>query len=82
MGTDARATARAILTQTERDVSTTPSGSRFEFVVMASARAKQLLEGCRPRIDGEHKTARTALREVKTGALWTSDDGKGREEGQ
>ena len=51
-----------------------PPGSRFEFVVMASARAKQLLEGCRPRVEGPHKTARIALREVKTGALWTETD--------
>ena len=47
-----------------------PTGSRFEFVVMASARAKQLLEGCRPRVTGSHKTARTALHEIKAGALW------------
>ena len=44
--------------------------SRFEFVVMASARARQLLEGCRPRVEGAHKTARIALREVTSGALW------------
>ncbi len=48
-----------------------PSGSRFEFTVMASARARQLLEGCQPRVEGPQKTARIALREVKTGALWT-----------
>ena len=50
-----------------------PTGSRFEFVVMASARARQLLEGCEPRVEGPHKTARIALREVKTGALWTEE---------
>jgi DNA-directed RNA polymerase omega subunit len=44
--------------------------SRFELVVMASARARQLLEGCRPRVEGAHKTARIAQREVKSGALW------------
>lgn len=48
-----------------------PTGSRFEFVVMASARARQLLEGCQPRVEGPQKTARIALREVRTGALWT-----------
>jgi DNA-directed RNA polymerase omega subunit len=51
-----------------------PTGSRFEFVVVASARARQLLEGCRPRVEGPHKTARIALREVKTGALWTDGE--------
>jgi DNA-directed RNA polymerase omega subunit len=50
-----------------------PTGSRFEFVVMASARARQLLEGCEPRVEGPQKTARIALREVKTGALWTEE---------
>jgi DNA-directed RNA polymerase subunit K/omega len=44
--------------------------SRFEFVVMASARARQLLGGCRPRVEGAHKTARVAQQEVKSGALW------------
>jgi DNA-directed RNA polymerase subunit K/omega len=44
--------------------------SRFEFVVMASRRAHQLLEGCRPKVDGDHKPARLAQREVKSGALW------------
>jgi DNA-directed RNA polymerase subunit K/omega len=44
--------------------------SRFAFVAMASARARQLLEGCRPRVEGAHKTARIAQREVKSGALW------------
>jgi DNA-directed RNA polymerase subunit K/omega len=48
-----------------------PTGSRFEFVVMASARAKQLLDGCRPRVNAGAKTARIALHEVKAGALWT-----------
>ena len=46
--------------------------SRFEFVIMASARAHQLLEGCRPKVDGDHKPARLALREIRTGALWTA----------
>ncbi|HEY8550898.1 MAG TPA: DNA-directed RNA polymerase subunit omega [Vicinamibacterales bacterium] len=51
-------------------MTTTPTGSRFEFVAMASARAKQLLEGCRPRVAGSGKPARIAQREVQTGALW------------
>jgi DNA-directed RNA polymerase subunit K/omega len=49
---------------------TTQPGSRFEFVTMASARARQLLEGCRPRVEGGAKPARVAQREVQSGALW------------
>jgi DNA-directed RNA polymerase subunit K/omega len=52
-------------------MSTHPPNSRFEFVIMASARARQLLEGCRPKIDGQHKTARIAQHEVTVGALWS-----------
>jgi DNA-directed RNA polymerase subunit K/omega len=52
-------------------MSTQTPNSRFEFVVMASARAHQLLEGCRPKVEGHHKPARLAQREVKAGALWT-----------
>ena len=40
-----------------------PTGNRFEFVVMASARARQLLRGAQPREEGV-KTATIAQREV------------------
>jgi DNA-directed RNA polymerase subunit K/omega len=53
-----------------------PTGSRFEFVVMASARAKQLLEGCQPRVAAGRKTARIAVHEVKSRALWTEREEK------
>jgi DNA-directed RNA polymerase subunit omega len=44
--------------------------SRFEFVVVASARAKQLLQGCTPRVDDSAiKPARIALREVEAGQV-------------
>jgi DNA-directed RNA polymerase omega subunit len=44
--------------------------SRFEFVVVASARAKQLLQGCTPRVDNAAiKPARIALREVEAGEV-------------
>jgi len=44
--------------------------SRFEFVVVASARAKQLLQGCTPRVeDVAIKPARIALREVEAGQV-------------
>ena len=44
--------------------------SRFEFVAVASARAKQLLQGCTPRVtDDALKPARIALREVEAGEV-------------
>ncbi|MCC6162475.1 MAG: DNA-directed RNA polymerase subunit omega [Acidobacteria bacterium] len=47
------------------DRSTLPNA--FEFVVVASARAKQLLQGCVPKVDPSGKPARTAQREVLEG---------------
>ena len=41
----------------------------FEFVTVASARARQLLEGCLPKVDGSPKPARRALQEVQKGAV-------------
>lgn len=46
-----------------------PPSSRFEFVTVASHRARQLLQGCTPRVEAEAKPARTALREVMAGAV-------------
>ena len=40
-----------------------PKENRFEFVVMASARARQLLAGAAPREEGEKKVT-IAQREV------------------
>jgi DNA-directed RNA polymerase omega subunit len=40
-----------------------PKENRFEFVVVASARARQLLRGAEPREDGEKKVT-IAQREV------------------
>jgi DNA-directed RNA polymerase subunit K/omega len=59
-----------LMTETQQ-----PPASRFEFVTMASARARQLLRGCLPRVEGERKPARIAQREVKSGALWQDDQG-------
>ena len=41
----------------------------FEFVVMAGARAKQLLRGCTPRITGNEKLVRLAQKEVREGKV-------------
>ena len=47
-------------------------GNAFEFVVVASARAKQLLRGCTPRVEPTElpsKPARIAQREVEAGLV-------------
>lgn len=41
----------------------------FEFVVVAGARARQLLRGCTPRVAGAEKPARLAQKEVKEGKV-------------
>ena len=44
--------------------------NRFEFVVTAGARARQLLAGSVPRVEvGEHKKTTVAKREVLTRAV-------------
>ena len=47
--------------------------SRFEFVTVASARAKQLLNGCTPKVEGSSKPARRALQEVSAGVVKAVD---------
>ena len=41
--------------------------NKFELVVMAGARAHQLLRGCTPRIAGSEKPARLATQEIRQG---------------
>ena len=43
--------------------------NKFELVVMAGARAHQLLRGCTPRIEGSGKPARLATQEIKQGRV-------------
>jgi DNA-directed RNA polymerase subunit K/omega len=47
---------------------TRPKNS-FEFVTVAAARAKQLLGGCLPKVDGSAKPARRAVQEVQKGVV-------------
>ena len=47
--------------------------SKFELVVVAGARAKQLLDGCTPRVEPASRKVKTALREVKAGAVTKLD---------
>jgi DNA-directed RNA polymerase subunit K/omega len=45
----------------------------YEFVVVASLRAKQLLAGCTPRLDGDHSPATMAQMEVAAGSVGRAD---------
>ena len=48
----------------------TKEPNRFEFVVTAGARARQLLAGSTPRVDvGDHKKTTVAQKEVVTRAV-------------
>jgi DNA-directed RNA polymerase subunit K/omega len=55
------------MTETLR--ATTRPKNSFEFVTVAAARARQLLQGCVPKIEGSPKPARRALQEVSSGAV-------------
>ena len=48
---------------------TTRPKNSFEFVTVASARARQLLQGCVPKVEGSPKPARRALQEVQSGSI-------------
>jgi DNA-directed RNA polymerase subunit K/omega len=43
--------------------------SAFEFVIVAGARARQLLRGCTPKVTGSEKLVRLAQKEVKEGKV-------------
>lgn len=55
---------------------TTRPKNSFEYVTVASARARQLLQGCTPKVEGSPKPARRALQEVSSGAVTRADQGK------
>lgn len=46
--------------------------NRFELVLLASKRAKQLLKGAKPLIEPENREVVVALREVAAGKVWKS----------
>lgn len=58
-------------TKRTSDVNDRTSGNAFEFVIVAGARAKQLLQGCTPRIaaTGSDKPIKVAQREVREGRV-------------
>ena len=45
------------------------TANKFEFVVVAGARAKQLLRGCTPRTTGSEKLVKLAQKEVREGKV-------------
>lgn len=59
---------------TENLKPTTRPKNSFEFVTVASHRARQLLEGCVPKVEGSPKPARRALQEVAAGAVSKAPD--------
>jgi DNA-directed RNA polymerase subunit K/omega len=42
---------------------------KFEFVILATLRAAQLMRGCIPKVAGEHKATVTAQFEVASGKI-------------
>jgi DNA-directed RNA polymerase subunit K/omega len=50
--------------------------NKFELVVMAGERARQLLRGCTPRTRGPEKPARLATLEVKQGHIRKVEKGE------
>jgi len=49
--------------------------SAFEFAVLASLRAAQLMRGCTPRVEGGHTTGVTAQLEVAAGKVVRAVEG-------
>jgi DNA-directed RNA polymerase subunit K/omega len=54
---------------TERSKATIRPENSFEYVTIAAARARQLLQGCVPKVEGSIKPARRALQEVSKGVI-------------
>jgi DNA-directed RNA polymerase omega subunit len=53
----------------EKIRATVRPANSFEFVTIAAARARQLLRGCLPKVEGSPKPARRALQEVAAGLI-------------
>jgi DNA-directed RNA polymerase subunit K/omega len=45
------------------------ASNKFEFVIVAGARARQLLDGCTPRTTGSDKPIKLAQKEVREGKV-------------
>ena len=57
----------------EKIRATVRPANSFEFVTIAAARARQLLRGCLPKVEGSPKPARRALQEVAAGLITKAD---------
>ena len=57
----------------ERSKTIVRPNNSFEFVTIAAARARQLLQGCVPKVEGSPKPARRALQEVVAGEVTKAD---------
>ena len=51
-----------------------PGVGAFEFVIMSTLRAAQLMRGCRPRVEGTHKATIIAQCEVAEGKVMQLGD--------
>jgi DNA-directed RNA polymerase subunit omega len=47
--------------------------NRFQLVVVAARRAKELLQGARPLVKTDNKEVVSALREIAEGRVWLVD---------
>jgi len=47
--------------------------NRFQLVVVAARRAKDLLRGARPLVKSDNKEVVTSLREIAAGKVWKID---------
>ena len=47
--------------------------NRFQLIVIAARRAKELLKGARPLVGSDNKEVVTALREIAAGKVWSED---------
>jgi len=45
------------------------ASNKFEFVIVAGARARQLMQGCTPKTTGTDKPIKLAQREVREGKV-------------
>lgn len=55
--------------------------NRFELVVVAAHRAKDLLKGAPRLVDSDNKEVVTALREIADGKVWKEEAQEAIEEG-
>jgi DNA-directed RNA polymerase subunit omega len=50
--------------------------NRFELIILAAKRARQLFQGARPLIESKNREIVTALREIAAGKVRRADNGQ------